>query len=98
MGPASLLAFRDSDPLFPSSHHQSHRREESHGHMPLTEGALGITAASQGQVCPLEGEAHLLGKYQPSPPQLGGGPGMSSQHLGIENPPPGKGQVRVRSG
>lgn len=80
------------------SYHQSHQREESRGHMPLTEGALGIAAASQGQVCPLEGEAHLLGKYQPSPPQLGGGPGMSNQHLGIESPPPGKGQVRVRSG
>lgn len=41
------------------SHHQNHQREESHGHMPLTEGALGIAAASQGQVCSLEGEAHL---------------------------------------
>ena len=76
------------------SYHQSHQREESHGHMPLTEGALGIAAASQGQVCPLEGEAHLLGKYQPSPPQLGGGPRCQVSTWGLRTHPQG----RARSG
>lgn len=81
--------------LYWPSHHQSHQQEESRGRLPLTEGALGIATTSQGQLCPMEREAHLLGKYQPSPPQLGGGPGMSSQQLGVESPPAGKGQVRV---
>lgn len=82
--------------LYRPLHHQSHQQEESRGHLPLTEGALGIAATSQGQLCPMEGEAHLLGNTSLLHPNSEEVLECQVSSLGLRAHPQGRARSRCR--